>query len=409
MRDRTVIYDSEEDDDGFSPLNSPVKGRASQVQLTAENENEGQMVENHTEDSRSTDPDFFKRIYEEQQKAMADSVPNSVMDAQAQDGLSDKRKSSDSKAKNSSSITDPNLKSALKRINANEVENFTQVTTPSAPSAKPKDVYDFSLSDEEGVDERPAMVQKKVSSKGVMTVSKRKRDQSGVPVSIPATASRSSPPQDATSNFESPSLPSKKRKIVRDQSMRMVPDDVDLLAIPTSQIMTEPHDEANVEHGDLDSSIPDAQITQVANHANPPASFFIAPATLTTSQKNEYLRIGGGGSSELDGEDDQQQMTALPDQKIGQRSTNTTESTIAYTTPSRFASSVEPLPILGASDGPSSNAATSSGRRTQLDRPHVVCMLYTISFYCVITDPLLATILTRRAQCKFESKGDSRK
>lgn len=411
MRDRTVIYDSEEDDDGFSPLNSPVKGHASQVDLTAEYDNEGQTVENHTEDSRSTDPDFFKRIYEEQQKAMADSVPDPVRDTQAQDGSSDKRKGSDPRSKNSSSITDPTLKSVRKstltRLNANDFQNLTQVTTPSAPSAKPKDVYDFSLSDEEGADERPAMLQEKVSPKGARTANKRRRDQSGDPVLVPATGPRSSPPQDSTSHFGSSSLPTKKRKIARDQSMRLVPDDVDLLAIPTSQNMSEPHDEMNMEHGGLDSVVSDTHTKQVASHAHPPASFFIAPVTLTTSQKNEYLRVGGG-SSELDGEDDQQQMTALPDPKTGQRSTNASESTIAYTTPSRFASSIEPLPILGASDGPSSNVATSSGRKSQIDKPHV-CMLYTIPFYCAITDPLLATILTGRAsQCTFDVKDDSR-
>lgn len=410
MRDRTVIYDSEDDGDGFSPLNSPVKGHASQVQVTAEHDNEGQTLENHTEDSRSTDPDFFKRIYEEQQKAMADSVPDSVRDTQGQDGSSDKRKSPDSRAKNSSSITDPTLKSvkksASRKINANDFENVTQVTTPSAPSAKPKDVYDFSLSDEEGADESPALSQKKVSPKGARTAIKRKRDQTGNSVLVPATGPRSSPPQVSTSNLVSPSLPTKKRKVARDQSMRLVPDDVDLLAIPTSQNMSEPHNEMNVEHDGLDSTVPDTHITQAASHAHPPASFFIAPVTLTASQKNEYLRVGGD-SSEIDGEDDQQQMTVLPDPRIGQRSTNTSESTIAYTTPSRFASSIEPLPILGASDGPSSNAAISSGRKTQVDKPHV-CMLYTMPFCCAITDPLIATILTGRAQCTFDIKDDSR-
>lgn len=405
-----MIYDSEEEDDGFSPLNSPVKDYTSQVGFTAEHDNEGHTVENQMEGSRSTDPDFFKRIYEEQQKAMTDSVPDSVRDTQAQDGFSDKRKSSDSRVKNSSSITDPTLKSAKDRTlrtNVQDFEKLTQITTPSAPGAKPKDVYDFSLSDEEGAGEGPEMLKKKVSPKRARLSSKRKKDQFGDPIA-PATGLRSSPPQVSISSFDSPNLPTKKRKVARDQSMRLVPDDVDLLS--TSQNMSEAYNEMNADHGGFDSIVPDTHATQTRSHAHPPASFFIAPpVTLTSSQKKEYLRVND--SSELDREDDrenQQQVVGLPEPNAGQRSTNASLSTIAYTTPSRFASSIEPLPILGPSDGPSSNAATSSGGRgPQVDKPHV-CMPYPIPFCCAMTDPTVGTIFTGRAQCTFDSKDDSR-
>lgn len=371
-----MVYDSEEEDDGFSPLNSPIKGYTSEVGLTAEHNHEGQTVETHMEGSRSTDPDFFKRIYEEQQKAMTDSVPNSVRDTQAQDGFSDKRKSSDTRAKNSSSITDPTLKSAEKKTaqtDAKDFDKLTQITTPSALGAKPKDVYDFSLSDEEEADEGSAMLKEKVSPKRatLSSKSKRKRDQSANPVA-PATGSRSSPPQVSISSFDSPGLPTKKRKVARDQSMRLVPDDVDLLS--TSQNMSEAYDELNVEHGGFDSIVPGTHVAQTGSHAHPPASYFIAPpVTLTSSQKKEYLRVSDSEFDREDDREDQHQMIGLPEPNAGQRSTNASLSTIAYTTPSRFASSVEPLPILGPSDGPSSNAATSSGRRIQVDKRHV-CM-----------------------------------
>lgn len=387
MQDRKVIYDSEDEDEGFSPLSSPARGDASHVVMTAEEDDAGKCTGNQVGDSRSTDPEFFKRIYEEQQKTIAKPVPESVRDTQAQTGSSDKLKSSDSKAKNnSSSITDPALKSSRKRglgkLDAKDFGNLTQVTTPSAPSAK-KDVYDFTLSDEEGAPVGPAMLQ--TTSKGARTASKRKRGQSVDPLDAPVTAN-SSPPHVSTSHLctedqedESPRSTRKKRKSSREQRPRPVPDDVDLLVLPPSANMSEPPHETNMDQDGWESTVPDTRVTQgPSSPGNPPAtSFFIAPPdNLTLSQKQEYLRVSD--NSELDIEDDQQQAllpATKPAQTQGQRSTDTSVSTIAYTTPSRYASSIAPLPILESCDGRSSNVATSSEKRTRFEKTNV-SMLY---------------------------------
>lgn len=384
MQDRRVIYDSEEEDEGLSPLNSPGKDNASHLVMTAEGDKEGQTLSDRIDDSRSTDPDEFRRIYEGQQKGITDSVPDSMRDTQAQNGFSDRLKSWDSKAKNnSSSITDPTLKSANKRamgkIDTKEFGTLTQVTTPSAPSTKPKDVYDFSLSDEERAPASPVNIYKASLSKSGRTASKRKRDQSAHPDTASATAN---PPQLSTydqfaadQEDESPMPTGKRRRSIQDQRMRQVPDDVDLLVIPTSINMSGPPNEMILNTDGSDRADPDTRVAQRDSHdcGRPPASFFIDPPhILTLSQKNEYLRISD--HSEFDGEDIQQQASLpVPNvaQAEAQRSTSTSVSTIAYTTPSRFASSVEPLPILGTSDGRSSNAASSSGRRTQVNVTHV--------------------------------------
>lgn len=389
MQERRVIYDSEEEDEGFSPLNSPAKGDPALTAMTAEDENEGQTLGDQTGDTRSTDPDLFRQIYEEQQQDVTDLVPESVRDNQPQNGSSTKLKSSESKAKDdSSSVTDPTFKSEKKRglekFDTKNFGSFTQVTTPSVPRAKHKDVYDFSLSEEEGAPAAPANLHKGLSSKGSKKASKRKRGQSPAAVSASATVKDSSPQLSTFDQFaqdqegESPRPTTKRRKSAQDWHLRQVPDDVDLLVIPESANMSDPPGETTMHDDGLDSLFPDARVTQAASHGHghPPASFFIAPPdTLTLSQRNEYLRVSD--HSELDGEDNQQQQASLPVPKStrteSQRSKSTCVSTIAYTTPSRFASSFDPLPILGTSDGRSSNATDSSGRRTQVDRTHV-CM-----------------------------------
>lgn len=374
MRERRVIYDSEEEDEGLSPLNSPAKTDAAHVVTTVEDDKEEAGVGHQIGDSTSTDPDLFKRIYEEQQKAVQASVPDSRRDIEAQNVSSDKLKSLDSRAKNnSSSITDPTLKSLKKttraKIDTEVFENTTQVTTPSAPSAKQRDVYDFSLSDEEGAPARP--------------VSKTGRGQHANLAPAVATA-MSSPPLLSTSNQipqdqdeESPRPRRTKRNKAREQISRQTPEDVDLLVIPPTANMSGPPDETSVSHHGLGlgSVVHDTYESHMASHGCPPASFFIDPPDLlTSSQKQEYLRISG--YSELEREEDNQ-PASLPvprtaqAQAQGQRSTDTSVSTIAYTTPSRFASSIAPLPILETFDDRSSNVATSSGGRTEVEKTHV--------------------------------------
>lgn len=385
MSNRRVIYDSEDEDERFSPPNSPAKGCVPAVALTTDDgEAKGQAgrVEAPTSDSLSTDPEFFKQIYDHQQRAQNPTAETSPGVAEpTQRGSSDKPKSSGSKAReNSSSITDPTLKSAKKRsmakVDAKDFANLTQVTTPSAPSAKQKDVYDFPLSDEESAPVEPVFP--KIRAKKLYTVeSKRKRAQSSdlndatntpKPSRLSSRARGSSPGHAIRIEEDaSPRPAKKKRNSVQRQEQRQTPDDVDLLVIPTTAEMDDPLAETYDAIDDQDNVVGDTLGMPPPSRDQPPASFFIAPPIrLSSSQKQEYLQVSG--YSELDGEEDHQQPS-LPPPKLpqtqGQLPPNT-DSTILYTTPSRYCPSPPPLPLVS-----SSHMATPSAAGTQLDAAHV--------------------------------------
>lgn len=391
MRDRRVVYDSEDEDEGFSPVNSPAKGGEPAVVLTTDDDDKAGgagHVDELTSDSRSTDPEFFKSIYEHQQRqqdATAETFP--VPPGPGQQRSSDKQKSSDPKAKdNSSSITDPTLKSARKRamgrVDAKDFASLTQVTTPSAPSAKQKDVYDFPLSDEEGVPRgEPAFLRmraRKTRNKEESTQGKRKREQRPADPedalttsspSQPLTRARGSCPSHAIQieDDSSPRPAKKKRNRIQRQDQRQAPDDVDLLVIPTTAEMEDPLTETYAGINDQGSVVRDTFDMPPPSIDPPPASFFIAPpARLSASQKQEYLPVSG--SSELDDVEGRQEPSLpppKPPQTQGELPPNT-DSTILYTTPSRYCPSAPPLPLVS-----SPHLASSSARKTQLGATHV--------------------------------------
>lgn len=437
MRDRRVVYDSEDEDEGFSPVNSPVnspgKGGAEEVMLTAEGGDEGQdrargRMEEPTSDSRSTDPEFFKQIYEAQlqQNTPSEIIPDTEETAPRQPGSSGKQKSSDPKTKdNSSSITDPTMKSAKKRAvgrgDAKDLASLTQVTTPSAASAKQKDVYDFPLSDDESMPPGPA-ISRTLSKKAVAAKGKRRREQ---PADLEKTATTSSPPRlsaktrgsspshaiQIEDDASSPPQPVRKRRksAARRQDQRNMPDDVDLLVIPTTAEMDNlpprPDDERDNEGvigetGSLAVTDTLEMMLPPPSREPPPASFVIAPLNrLSASQKQEYLRVSG--CSELDGREDEEEEgkdqredpPSLPPPRPVHTQDNlppNTDSTILYTTPSRYCPSAPPLPLVS-----SSHPATSSERRVHVDAAQVrVCSApETIT----IANHIAASILTGRA------------
>lgn len=419
MRDRRVVYDSEDEDEGFSPVNSPVlspvKGGADDVQDRAR---EG--VAEPTSDSRSTDPEFFKQIYEAQlqQVATEETVPDTEETASRQPGPSGKQTSSGPKAKdNSSSLTDPTLKSAKKRAAggtdaSKDLAGLTQVTTPSAPSAKQRDVYDFPLSDgESSMPPEPAIARTLSKKKAAAAKGKRRREQQQQqPAHLDEAAgagtcdNHSSPPRlSAKTRGSSPSRaiqieddgssppprPARKRRkgSARRQDQRAdTPDDVDLLVIPTTADMDNLPPRPDDARDNEVVSIDESSSSRVADTLEmtrpppsrepPPASFIIAPlGRLSASQKQEYLRVSG--CSELDGRDDdedegtdqRQDPPSLPPPRPVQTQDNlppNTDSTIPYPTPSRYCPSAPPLPLVSSSHLP-----TSSERRTQADAAQV--------------------------------------
>lgn len=364
MPNRRVINDSEDEDAGFSPINSPVKDRLAApdgaIALGVDAGLELQPADSFI-DQLSTDPEFFQKIYDEQQH-----FPECARNSRIEGISSDKQKSSDPSAKNSSSITDPTLKDSNKAktaVSARDFANLTQVTTPRHRASN---VYDFPGSDGEVDSARP-----ETKSRTAKTYGKRKRGQT---VASGAAAPSSSPEHPSAGNQlslthiqdEADALPESARKRRRGANQKGLdgPDeDVDLLVVPkTAETVQFPAQSHEANQGQ-DSMIPDTlnEPQETANHM--PASFFIAPPNrLTVSQKQEYLRMSG--SSEQDEHASRGNASPLHQPETQAQKLRSSEATIAYTTPSRYCSSAPGFPELSEDNGRNdSGSTTSTGRK----------------------------------------------
>lgn len=379
MAHRKVICDSEdEDNEDFIDLDSHSPRQEPTIALTADG-GEERSPEDPNSDSRSTDPEFFRRIYEDQQNATATFIPDTLRTQPETRTFASSLLSSSSaavKQKSSSSLTDPtmvrsSLKKKRKETEPKDLKDMTQVTTPDAPVTKRKDIYDFDFSDQEGAGAgagssvpKPKFKAIKIEASGKAD-GKRKRSTPKFSYQETDVHSNSPPQQLATrddgssathpielDDDDSPRPTRKKRKSGgHQQTAREVPDDVDLLVIPTTADINESLRELDEGSGNLGSVINDTLETpQSKSDPVSASSLVIVPPSLTASQKQQYLRVSG--SSELDqdrfGTDDHQQQVFLPapkSQSQGFRSTNT-ESTIPYTTPSRYYSSAAPLGVM---------------------------------------------------------------
>lgn len=379
MSNLRVIYDSEDEDAGLSPIHSPVKDGvdATDGAIALEGDAGGEpRLGESTVDQRSTDPEFFQKVYNEQQH-VADAAPIGTVEGVS----SDKQRSSDLKAKNSSSITDPTLKSAKKKkaratVEARDFADLTQVTTPrnGGSSGSHKDVYDFPSSDGEG-----AGVEPKTKAKTTKTYSKRKRGKAVTP----ATAMSSSSPARPSARNQglslthmqddedvSPNPTRMRRSDGTQQTPEGIDEDVDLLVVPrTANTRQAPTGSQDGDEGQ-GSVVPDT-LSELQNTGNQtPASFFIAPPNhLTASQKQEYLRISG--SSELDSHANHENTLPVPQPETQAQKLLSSEATIAYTTPSRYCSSAPRFPEHPENDGrDSSGVTTSSPKRTHNNTVH---------------------------------------
>ncbi|ROV92606.1 hypothetical protein VMCG_08962 [Cytospora schulzeri] len=370
MPDRRVIYDSEDEDAGFSPLNSPARYDALEGDAVSATEQPQQSIN----DTRSTDPDFFRKVYDEQQSVAAEVIPDSARDGNGNTDSSGVQKSSGRNAKdNSSSLTDPTSKSAKKgsRLEKGDFASLTQVTTPraDAPAGLRRDVYDFPTSGDEG--DGAETKSAKGKAKATKIFSKRKR---GEVAAIPAeSAGRSSPARSPSQDGgpmhthprgedELPRPTKRMRKSGTQQSLAQIPEDVDLLVIPRTADMEESPAKTRESNEDLGSIVPDTLKEDQSTIEHPPASFFIAPPSrLTASQKQEYVRISGSS-------DHDDSLPTLPAQTQDQQ-IRSSEATIPYTTPSRYCVSTprfsdpqEP------GDRGSSGTTTSSRKRANISR-----------------------------------------
>lgn len=371
MPNRRIIYDSEDEDAGFSPINSPIRGGLDVADdaIALQGDAVGPQLGESAIDQRSTDPDFFQKVYDEQQH-----VPGSAANSRAEGASSDRQKSSDPKAKNSSSITDPTEKSAKRKsrlaVNSKDFADLTQVTTPrkDGSSGSHKDVYEFPSSDGEGDNAKP-----KTKATTAKTYNKRKRGESAtpasaVPSSSPARLSARSQGLSLTRMEEYEVQSSKPaRKKTSNGTQRTsdgLDEDVDLLVVPRTAETNQSHAEPCDGRDGQDSVVFDTLDEAPKPTKETATSFFIAPPNhLTTSQKQEYVRVSG--SSEHDNQAGHED--ALPIQHLDTQTQKlrSSEATIAYTTPSRYCSSAPAFPERPENDGRNSSGLTSSSKRAQ--------------------------------------------
>lgn len=398
MPTRRVINDSEDEDADFSPINSPVKDRVDTTVGAIALEGDAGVelpLADSTIDQRSTDPEFFHKIYEEQQHVPEAARNNRV------EGISDKQKSSDPNAKNSSSITDPTRKDSRKKpktaVDARNFASLTQVTTPrkDGSSGSRMDVYEFPSSDGEGGSARP-----NTNSRTTKTYGKRKRRQTGIsgadiPSSSPAHPSASKQGLSLThTRDEEEALPKparKKRGSGTQKALDSLDEDVDLLVVPrTAETNHSPSQPQDSNEGQ-DVVVPDSlnQPQDTANQAA--ASFFIAPPNhFTVSQKQEYLPMSG--SSEHDDHTSRENALPLPHPETQAQRLRSSEATIAYTTPSRYCSSAPGFPELPEDDGRNSSVLTTSisrkAQKSTVDYNAVSYVIYVLRCILVLNREL---------------------
>lgn len=369
MARRRVICDSEDESEGGDFMSD----------LGGDNHTDGGELldlDPNSDAARSTDPDLFRRLYQDLQSGhhLPPVIPDPLVNMASSSSSTPPAAVVTKQQKSSSSLTDPptgmpsrtlvNNKKKAEQITT-ELANITQVTTPDAPApAKRKDVYDFDLSDEEGATTtttttttvtlaKPKPKKKAPNNSEASTAKAKKDGKRKKPHGSSATQPIELDDVDEEATLPRPTTKKRKSSGGRpQQTRRQVPDDVDLLVIPTTAEVRDSL--GSIVHDTLEA--PQTRSDPVST-----SSLVIVPPSLTASQKQQYLRVSGSSEMDLnkfDAADGQQQQQGL-------RSTNT-ESTIPYTTPSGFGSSLVPL---GGAEEQSDQILSEplSERRTQPD------------------------------------------
>lgn len=410
MPDRRVVYDSEDEDAELSPINSPFKADVASLGVAMGGERDTRVSPQQglrASGARSTDPDVFRKVYDEHQNVGTDLIQDSVRDSNGIMGSSDRQKGLARSAKdNLSSLTEPTLRSARKKgknVDRLEFDDFTQVTTPrhDAPAGLRRDVYDFPSSEEE---EDTAETTSAGGKKGAtMIYGKRKREQTVTPAEAAVSSSPAQSPSQVDGlvlththdNDESPRLPRKKRKVGATQNLSQIAEDVDLLVIPRTADMNESPANRGVGSQNPGSIIPDTFKEEQSTIEHPPASFFIAPLSrLTASQKQEFVPISGSSENEREGT---REAPLLEPRAWTQDQTfRSSEATIAYPTPSRYRSSAHNLPDLQET-GVRGSSSTSSSSRKRADTARIGGTLVRIGIILgrAMTELSAASFVTR--------------
>lgn len=355
MAPRRVILDSDEEDDDFSPGKPLVAPPTHQESNAPEN---GDLETPRTRRAESTDPSFFRNVYDdhhvaarahESSSSLVAAVSNELVSTLSpKPPLTLSHINGQPDTSHLSSITDPVLASRRKqkKSDMNAVVDLTQVTTPGRPTPSvPKDIWDLPSSPEVETGAatsstgQTASITKKITIKLKKSEAKRKSapsssvqlpaDSSSVPGQTPSRhVTALSITQAALLSSSEPVL--KRRRISSSGEAPPHSGDVDLLVVPRSEDKTLP---------DKIYTTPTGNSSSIVKNSLEPRSIslqVVPSTTLTASQKDEYRFV----SLSSDG-DRNNDLLALP-AAFGQTDDlhkSSGSATIKYPTPSEYASS----------------------------------------------------------------------
>lgn len=348
MAPRREILDSDDEDDDFSPVANPVAPPHLNERNDHDDGNSGTPRNRRAE---STDPSFFRNVYDDQHVATnAQKSASSVaaLSSEIVSTLSPNPPLNLSHINDQydpshlSSITDPVPASRRrqKRSDMKEVVDLTQVTTPGRPTPNvPADIWDFPASPEAGTGALSSSVTHTASSKKKITIKLKKTEtkrKSALSSSIQSPEGHPSSgllpalsvtQAEQTSDARSPEPRQKRRRISASAQPAPNSQEVDLLIIPRSEEKLVP-DNNYVTPIDNPSSIVEDSLK-----ARTTSLLVVPSTTMTASQKEEYRFVSL--SSEVD------RSHNIPN-SFGQTEDlhkSSGSATIKYPTPVQYASS----------------------------------------------------------------------
>ncbi|KAL2016522.1 hypothetical protein VTK56DRAFT_3450 [Thermocarpiscus australiensis] len=328
MAPRREILDSEDDGSDFGE-GLELADADAHPDSDAPHSDAPEAIDASHNTSASTNPSFFQRIYDEQQAA-ADAQESDLNARPVDAAVSTWTEVSSApppgqrpQAKGSSSltsVTDPATETRKsrrdRRVRQTEVIDLTDITTPGKEAASGStDVWDIPSST------RP--------QRATRTYEKRK--MAGQPPSSQQEATPGMPPTQDPYAF--PDTTPRSRKTTRrgtpSSSAEQAQYSSPMLTVPTvlagSSTRQTRGTRANNRNSNIDSSMPDTA-----------TSLYIAPSTLTRSQKQEYEVVSPSS----------QPVPEVPEPSLskqllgaGEMHKSSGVTTIAYPTPSRFRSS----------------------------------------------------------------------
>lgn len=343
MAPRREVLDSDDEDADFSPVKHPVAPPLADDQNDNGNNNLGTPRNRRAE---STDPSFFRNVYEDQHVAADARQSTSSVAALSSELVSTSPANPQhdlnhvnvqDESSHLSSITDPVPASRRRqrRSGVKEVLDLTQVTTPGRPTPKmPADIWDFPASPEANIAGASSSASHAGSAKKPITIKLKKQETKRK--STLSSSIQSPGPQPALSVTQaeqtsdaSPVEPRQKRRRIS-SSGRPGPSiqEVNLLNIPRSEDNPARDNNNTTPPGNSSSVVEDSLKARTT-------SLLVVPSTtMTTSQKDEYRFVSL--SSEADRSHEPPHAFGQSDDDLHKSSGS---ATIKYPTPIEYASS----------------------------------------------------------------------